>query len=322
MDSTQVPLPPSPSPSHVSLPQNDDVSACASPQATRATVTRNGSVSTSGGRSLSTAPSTRGPTTPTSARIPGHPAFSHFSFGGPRSPSLKIEDWEDGEEERRGRSLEVSGSKRRMRSTSPGLDAVIEGDESRRSSRASVDDLQRKASPDVIQPSSTLPIVEEVTTFGRKSGDGTDTNHEDEDGFFAFAEQQLERQRREVEARQSEAPKRSKTISFLSFGKRKNAMGDSAAVPMPPLPRSTTPSGLLSPPLPTPKRSSTLAAPPESSTRISRLMPGQRSSTSLTPVEPRVAVSPTIYSVGEIHAETGKIEDEESRRLSEAVFMF
>ncbi|QRW03615.1 hypothetical protein RhiLY_02614 [Ceratobasidium sp. AG-Ba] len=320
VDCAQFPLPPSPSPSHVSLPQTDEVSRCASPPATTATVTRNGSVSTSGGRSLSTAPSTRGPATPTSARIPGHPAFAHFSFGGPRSPSLKIEDWEEGEEERRGRSLEVSGSKRRMRSTSPGLDAVLEGDESRRSSKASIEGFERKAGTETAQPLSPLPVLEEDTTFGRKGSEDTETEPEDADGFFAFAEQQLERERKVAEARQLDAPKRSKTISFLSFGKRKSTLAD----PMPmPTSRSATPSGLLSPPLPTPKRSSTLAASAsDSSNRVSRLLPGQRSSTMMPAAEPRVALSPTMYTVGDIHTETGKIEDEESRRLSEAVFMF
>ncbi|KAG9091031.1 hypothetical protein FRC07_011948, partial [Ceratobasidium sp. 392] len=227
VDSTQVPLPPSPGPLRVTIPQSQDSlesSPSDGPRATRA-----GSVSTSGGRrSLSTAPSTRGPTTPTSARIPGHPALAHFSFGGPRSPGLKIEDWEDGEEERRGRSLEVASSKRRMRSTSPGLDAVLEGDEGRRNPETSIDEV--KLEPELKQPLSPLPVVEEVTTFGSpKRGDDTDGDHEDEtDGFFAFAEQQMEKERKVAETRQLDVPKRSKTMSFLGvgFGKRKSTMGD------------------------------------------------------------------------------------------------
>ncbi|KAG8794993.1 hypothetical protein FRC12_019320 [Ceratobasidium sp. 428] len=317
VDSTQIPLPPSPSPSYASLAQQSEDSPV-SPSTTAANMRRNGSVSTSGGRSLSTAPSTRGPTTPTSIRIPGHPALAHFSFGGPRSPSLKIEDWEEGEEERRGRSLEVASSKRRMRSTSPGLDAVLEGDESRRSSKTSIEGLERKGSPELKQPLSPLPVVEEVTTFGSKRDDDTDSQHEDEDGFFAFAEQQLEKDRKAAEVRQLEVPKRSKTMSFLGgFGKRKSTVGDPR--PMSP-PAAASSGGLLGLPTQGPKRSSTLL--PESSNRISRLMPAQRSSTMMTLAEPRVALSPTMYTVGDIHTETGKIEDDESRRLSEAVFMF
>ncbi|KAG8737023.1 hypothetical protein FRC10_008649 [Ceratobasidium sp. 414] len=319
VDSTQVPLPPSPSPSHASLasPVDDPPVSPSSPNV--ATVTRNGSVSTSGGRSLSTTPSTRGPATPTSIRIPGHPAFAHFSFGGPHSPSLKVEDWEEGEEDR-GRSLEVGSGKRRMRSTSPGLDAVLEGDESRRS-RASIEELERKGSPEPKQPLSPLPIVEHATTFGQKRGDDTESEHEDEDGFFAFAEHRLvEEERKAAETRQLEVPKRSKTMSFLGvgFGKRKSTVGDPRPM-SPAMTRSATSGGLLSLPTPAPKRSSTLEVSPN---RLSRLMPGQRSSTMMPLAEPRVALSPTMYSIGDIHTETGKIEDDESRRLSEAVFMF
>ena len=42
----------------------------------------------------------------------------------------------------------------------------------------------------------------------------------------------------------------------------------------------------------------------------------------MMPAETRMAVSPTMYSASDIHAATEKIEDEESKRLSEAVFMF
>jgi hypothetical protein len=52
-------------------------------------------------------------------------------------------------------------------------------------------------------------------------------------------------------------------------------------------------------------------------------MPGQRASTLLAePVSQREALSPTMYTAGDIQLATGEIEDDESRRLSEAVFMF
>ncbi|KAG9087269.1 hypothetical protein FS749_003036 [Ceratobasidium sp. UAMH 11750] len=207
-----------------------------------------------------------------------------------------------------------------MRSTSPGLDAVLEGDESRRSPRASIE-LERKDSPEPKQPLSPLPIIEQVTTFGQKRGDDTDSEHEDEAGFFAFAEQRLEKEERmAAEARQLEVPKRSKTMSFLGvgFGKRKSTVSDPRPM-SPAMARSATSSGLLGLPASTPKRSSTLEVSPN---RFSRLVPGQRSSTMMTLAEPRTPLSPTMYTVGDIHAETGKIEDDESRRLSEAAFMF
>lgn len=222
VDGAQVPLPPSPSPSSVSANlDNDESPILASPSSDKPTIARAGSVSTSGGRSLSTAPSTRGPTTPTSMRFPGHPDMAGFSFGGPSSPSLKVEDCEEGEDERRGRSLEVQDGKRRMRSVSPKLDAVLEGDESQRSSRASVDGDKPPLSP--------LPVLEETVKFGKKSMDeDSESEHEDECGFYAFAERQLVEDKKVAEARQLEVPKRSKTMSFLNvgFGKRKSTVGD------------------------------------------------------------------------------------------------
>ena len=55
----------------------------------------------------------------------------------------------------------------------------------------------------------------------------------------------------------------------------------------------------------------------------SRLMPSQGSSTLLAePLSPREAVSPTIYTAGDIQAAAGAIQDDESRRLCEAAVMF
>ncbi|CAE6427268.1 unnamed protein product [Rhizoctonia solani] len=319
VDHAQVPLPPSPTPSSMSGARD---SGDASPTADNATVARANSMSTLGGRSLSTAPSTRGPTTPTSMRFPGHPAMAHFSFGGPSSPSLNVEDWEAGEEEQRGRPLEVQDGKRRMRSVSPKLDAVLEGDESRRSSKASFEATELNLNP---EDKSALPLIEEDATFGKKgSGDDSESEHEDECGFYAFAERQLEEDKKVIEARQASAPKRSKTMSFLNvgFGKRKSTMGEPQSPPSS-VPRSSTSSRLLALPASGPKRSSTLMAPSAGGNRISRLMPSQRSSTLLAePLSPREAVSPTMYTAGDIQSEAGKIEDEESRRLCEAAFMF
>jgi len=249
-----------------------------------------------------------------------------------------VEDWEEGEEERRGRSLEVKDGKRRMRSASPRLDAVMEGDESRRSSRASIEGFERKPSPEanvlpVVEESVTpavaeivpLPVVE-VVAFGQQSGDDTESSeHEHEAGFFAFAERQMVEEKKASDARQLDVPKRSKTMSFLGFGKRKSAVVDCTQTPTSTssVPRSATSSRLLGLPPAAPKRSSTLATPAPASNRTSRLVSGQRSSTLLAePLSPRIALSPTMYSIGDIHTETGKIEDDESRRLSEAVFMF
>ncbi|KAH7341844.1 hypothetical protein B0J17DRAFT_715008 [Rhizoctonia solani] len=222
VDHTQFPLPPSPTPSSMFGAQDSED---ASPTADNATVARANSMSTLGGRSLSTAPSTRGPTTPTSMRFPGHPAMAHFSFGGPSSPSLNVEDWEAGEEERRGRSLEVQDGKRRMRSVSPKLDAVLEGDESRRSSKASFEATELNLNT---EDKPALPLIEENATFGKKDGGDSESEHEDECGFYAYAERQLEEDKKEAEARQASVPKRSKTMSFLNvgFGKRKSTVGD------------------------------------------------------------------------------------------------
>ncbi|CAE6535957.1 unnamed protein product [Rhizoctonia solani] len=316
VDYAQIPLPPSPSPSNMSAPLDSEE---ASPTADNTTIVRANSMSTVGGRSLSTSPSTRGPTTPTSMRFPGHPSMAHFSFGGPKSPSLNVEDWEAGEEERRGRSLEVQDGKRRMRSVSPKLDAVHEGDETRRSSKASLEVKELDPSSED-EPTSPLALIEESVTFGKKGDDDSESEHEDECGFFAFAERQMEEEKKVAETLQANAPKRSKTMSFLSvgFGKRKSAIGE-----LPSVPRSSTSSRLLGLPGSGPKRSSTLIAPSAGGDRLSRLMPGQRSSTLMAePPSPREAVSPTIYTAGDIQSEAGKIEDDESRRLCEAAFMF
>ncbi|KAJ1307458.1 hypothetical protein OPQ81_001558 [Rhizoctonia solani] len=319
VDYAQIPLPPSPSPSSISVTRNSEEALDG-----KATIARASSMSTLGGRSLSTAPSTRGPTTPTSVRFPGHPAMAHFSFGGPKSPSLNVEDWEAGEEERRGRSLEVQDGKRRMRSVSPKLDAVLEGDESRRNSKASLEATEPKLSSED-ESENTLPLIEEDVTFGKKGDDDSETEHEDECGFYAFAERQMEEDKKVSEARQASAPKRSKTMSFLNvgFGKRKNAVPEPQSSPGS-VPRSATSSRLLGLPASGPKRSSTLMTPPAGgNARISRLMPTQRSSTLLAePPTQREAVSPTIYTAGDIQSEAGKIEDDESRRLCEAAFMF
>ncbi|KAF8754145.1 hypothetical protein RHS01_06242 [Rhizoctonia solani] len=259
-------------------------------------IARVNSMSTLGGRSLSTAPSTRGPTTPTSMRFPGHPALAHFTFGGPSSPSLNVEDCEAGEEERRGRSLEVQDSKRRMRSVSPKLDAVQEGDESRRSSKASFEAGELNVNPED-KPMGALPLIEENATFGKRSDGDSESEHEDECGFYAFAERQLEEDKRATDAK----PKRSKTMSFLNvgFGKRKSAIGEPQSPPSTSVSRSATSSRLLALPAAGPKRSSTLMAPPPGGNRISRLVPTQRSSTLLAePLSPREAVSPIMYTAG------------------------
>ncbi|CAE6461908.1 unnamed protein product [Rhizoctonia solani] len=312
VDYAQVPLPPSPAPSSVFARNSEEDS----PTSERGTIARANSMSTLGGRSLSTAPSTRGPSTPTSMRIPGHPAMAHFSFGGPRSPSLNVEDWDSGEEERRGRSLEVQDGKRRMRSVSPKLDAVLEGDESRGSSKASLEAAEASSED---KPASALPLIEEDATFGKKSSDDSESEDEDECGFYAFAERQIVEDKKALDARQANTPKRSKTMSFLNvgFGKRKSAIGELPQSP----PRSSTSSRLLGLPVPGPKRSSTLMAP-SGDDRTSRLM-GQRSSTLLAePLSPREAVSPMIYTAGDIQSAAGEIEDDESRRLCEAAFLF
>ncbi|KAL5634991.1 hypothetical protein ACGC1H_002881 [Rhizoctonia solani] len=233
VDSAQIPLPPSPAPSSVFASRDSEED---SPTSDKANIVRANSMSTLGGRSLSTAPSTRGPATPTSMRTPGHPAMAHFSFGGPKSPSLNVEDWETGEEERRGRSLEVQDGKRRMRSVSPKLDSVLEGDESRRNSKVSFDATELSRSSED-EPASALPLVEEDVAFGKKSSDESESEHEDECGFYAFAERQMEEGKK---ASQASAPKRSKTMSFLNvgFGKRKSAIGE--------LPQSVSRVGLLS----------------------------------------------------------------------------
>ncbi|CAE7153461.1 unnamed protein product [Rhizoctonia solani] len=312
VDYAQVPLPASPSPSSVSAPRASEEG---SPTSEQVTIVRANSMSTLGGRSLSTTPSTCGPATPTSMRVPGHPSMAHFSFGGPKSPSLNVEDWETGEEERRGRSLEVQDGKRRMRSVSPKLDAVLEGDESRRSSKASIEGTERSDD----KPASTLPLIEEDAMFGKKDSEDSGEN---ECGFYAFAERQMEEDKKELEARQENAPKRSKTMSFLNigFGKRKSTMGELPQSPPDSMPRSATSSRLLGLPASGPKRSSTLMAP---SPGASRLLPSQRSSTLLAePLSPREALSPTMYTAGDIQLAAGNIEDDESRRLSEAAFMF
>ncbi|KDN50555.1 hypothetical protein RSAG8_01053, partial [Rhizoctonia solani AG-8 WAC10335] len=319
VDYAQIPLPPSPAPSSVSAPRDSE--EC-SPTSDKGTVARANSMSTLGGRSLSTSPSTRGPTTPTSMRVPGHPAMAHFSFGGPRSPSLNVEDWETGEEERRGRSLEVQDDKRRMRSVSPKLDAVLEGEESRRSSKASFEATALNPSSED-KPASDLPLIEEDVAFGKKGSDGSESEHEDQCGFYAFAERQLGEDKKVLD--QASAPKRSKTMSFLNvgFGKRKSAIGDLPQSPPSPVPRSATSSRLLGLPASGPKRSSTLMAPLSGGSRVSRLISSQRSSTLLAgPLSPREAVCPTIYTAGDIQTAAGEIEDEESRRLCEAAFMF
>ncbi|CAE6436221.1 unnamed protein product [Rhizoctonia solani] len=313
VDHPQIPLPPSPAPSSV-FPSRD--SEDGSPTFDKANIARANSMSTLGGRSLSTAPSTRGPATPTSMRIPGHPSMAHFSFGGPNSPSLNVEDWETGEEERRGRSLEVQDGKRRMRSVSPKLDAVLEGDESRRNSKASFEATELNRSSED-RPASALPLIEEDAAFGKKRCDDSESEHEDECGFYAFAERQMEEGKK---APQASAPKRSKTMSFLNvgFGKRKSAIGELPQSP----PRSSTSSRLLGLPVSGPKRSSTLMAP-SGGDRISRLIPTQRSSTLLAePLSPREAVSPIMYTAGDIQTAAGAVEDDESRRLCEAAFMF
>lgn len=216
-----------------------------------------------------------------------------------------------------------------MRSVSPQLDAVLEGDESRRSSRASFEGTELTSSADAKPTLNLLPAVEEDVKFGRRNSDDTDSEHEDETGFFAFAERQLEEQKKVAEMQQLAVPKRSKTMSFLAagFGKRKSTAGDLSESASPgSVSRSATSPQLLGLPPTGPKRSSTLLAPSSSvggANRLSRLVPGQRSSTMLAePLSPRVALSPTMYSAGDIQAAAGKIEDEESRRLSEAVFMF
>ncbi|CAE6411053.1 unnamed protein product [Rhizoctonia solani] len=325
LDYAQVPLPPSPSPSSISAARNSE-EALSTPDADKKSITRANSMSTLGGRSLSTAPSTRGPTTPTSMRFPGHPALAHFTFGGPSSPGLNVEDCEAGEEERRGRSLEVQDGKRRMGSASPKLDAVQEGDESRRSSKASFEATELNLGSED-KPTGTLPSIEENSMFGKKAEDDSESEHEDECGFYAFAERQLVEDKKASDAKQANTPKRSKTMSFLNvgFGKRKGAIGEPPQSPPAPssVSRSATSSRLLALPAAGPKRSSTLMAPPPGGNRISRLMPAQRSSTLLAePLSPREAVSPTMYTAGDIQSEAGKIEDDESRRLCEAAFLF
>ncbi|KAF8688989.1 hypothetical protein RHS03_09215, partial [Rhizoctonia solani] len=319
LDYAQVPLPASPSPSSMFAVRNSEDTLPIT-DGDKKSIARVNSMSTLGGRSLSTAPSTRGPTTPTSMRFPGHPALAHFTFGGPSSPSLNVEDCEAGEEERRGRSLEVQDSKRRMRSVSPKLDAVQEGDESRRSSKASFEAGELNVNPED-KPMGALPLIEENATFGKRNDGDSESEHEDECGFYAFAERQLEEDKRATDAK----PKRSKTMSFLNvgFGKRKSAIGEPQSPPSTSVSRSATSSRLLALPAAGPKRSSTLMAPPPGGNRISRLVPTQRSSTLLAePLSPREAVSPIMYTAGDIQSEAGKIEDEESRRLCEAAFMF
>ncbi|QRW17870.1 hypothetical protein RhiXN_02794 [Rhizoctonia solani] len=319
LDYAQVPLPASPSPSSMFAARNSEDTLPIT-DGDKKSIARVNSMSTLGGRSLSTAPSTRGPTTPTSMRFPGHPALAHFTFGGPSSPSLNVEDCEAGEEEQRGRSLEVQDSKRRMRSVSPKLDAVQEGDESRRSSKASFEAGELNVNPED-KPMGALPLIEENATFGKRSDGDSESEHEDECGFYAFAERQLEEDKRATDAK----PKRSKTMSFLNvgFGKRKSAIGEPQSPPSTSVSRSATSSRLLALPAAGPKRSSTLMAPPPGGNRISRLVPTQRSSTLLAePLSPREAVSPIMYTAGDIQSEAGKIEDEESRRLCEAAFMF
>ncbi|CAE6352069.1 unnamed protein product [Rhizoctonia solani] len=324
LDYVQVPLPPSPSPSSVSAVRNSE-EALSTFDADKKSIARANSMSTLGGRSLSTAPSTRGPTTPTSMRFPGHPALAHFTFGGSSSPGLNIEDCETGEEERRGRSLEVQDGKRRMRSVSPKLDAVQEGDESRRNSKASLEATELNVNSED-KSTGALPLIEENVTFGKKTNDDSESEQEDECGFYSFAERQLVEDKKAADAKQANAPKRSKTMSFLNvgFGKRKSAIGEPQSPPVPSsVSRSATSSRLLALPAEGPKRSSTLMAPPPGGNRISRLMPTQRSSTLLAePLSPREAVSPVMYTAGDIQSEAGKIEDDESRRLCEAAFLF
>lgn len=232
VDCTLIPLPASPAPSSATLPECDELQP-PSPLSDIPTVERASSMSTRGGRSLSTAPSTGGPATPTSMKFPGHSAFAHFTFGG-SSPSVKIEDGEDGEEEPRGRSLEVAGDKRRMRSVSPKLDAVLEGDESRRSSRASIDGAEPSSGSGDEPPSSPLPMFEEDVKFGQpRNEENSGTEHEDECGFYAFAEKKMVADKKAAESQQLGIPKRSKTMSFLNvgFGKRKNTAPPSVSIP-------------------------------------------------------------------------------------------